>query len=359
MKNLSSIKGNRKHQLFSGIFVVLFTLGAFLTSCKDDNNNVDPNASYQQVNLVASTNGYNAAKVDANLVNPWGVAVGPTGAFWISSTGSNSTMIYDRTGLSLLAPISMSGKPTGVVYNSSADFVIPSTSLVSKYIYVGEEGTVRSWSTGATSVQIADHSSAGAVYKGIAMGTDNSDNFIYVANFGQGKIDVWDKNFNPVTSKPFIDPNMPLGFAPFNVKNIDGKLYVTYAKQSADKQDDVSGSGNGFVSVFNTDGSFVKRFASQGTLNSPWGIAEAPNDFDQGSNAILIGNFGDGRINVYTRDGNYKGQLKDGDAPISIAGLWSLTFPSNGNPVGDQNQLFFTAGPANETAGLFGYIKLR
>ena len=358
MKNLSSIKRNLTHLRFSGIFVVLFAFGMFFTSCKDDNN-VDPNASYQQVNLVASASGYNAAKVDANLVNPWGVAVGPTGAFWISSTGSNSTMIYDRTGLSLLAPISVGGEPTGVVYNSSADFVIPSTTLVSKYIYVGEEGTIRSWSTGATSVEIANNSTGGAVYKGVAIGTDNGDNFIYVANFGEGKIDVWDKNFNSVTSKPFIDPNMPVGFAPFNVKNIDGKLFLTYAKQSPDKYDDVSGSGNGFVSIFNTDGTFVKRFASQGTLNSPWGIAEAPNDFDQGTNAILIGNFGDGRINVYTKDGAYKGQLKDGDTPITIEGLWSLTFPSNGNPVGDQYQLFFTAGPDNENDGLFGYIKLR
>jgi uncharacterized protein (TIGR03118 family) len=358
MKNLSSIKLNRTHQRFSGIFVVLFAFGMFLASCQDDNN-VNPNASYQQVNLVASSSGYNAAKVDANLVNPWGVAVGPTGAFWISSTGSNNTMIYDRTGLSLLAPISISGKPTGVVYNSSNDFVIPSTALVSKFIYVGEEGSVHSWSTGTTAVEVVDHSASGAVYKGVDIGTDGDANYIYIANFSQGKIEVLDKNFNVITTKPFVDPNLPVGFAPFNVKNIDGKLYVTYAKQSTDKHDDVSGSGNGFVSIFNTDGTFVKRFASQGTLNSPWGIAEAPNAFEQGSNAILVGNFGDGRINVYTKDGNYKGQLKDGDAPISIPGLWSLTFPSNGNPVGDQNQLFFTAGPDNENDGLFGYIKLR
>jgi len=330
------------------------------TSCDDDEDTTaNPNASYQQVNLVASGSGYNAAKIDSNLVNAWGVAIAPTGAFWIASTGRNLTTVYDRTGLTLVPPIIVGGEPTGVVYNSSLDFLIPTTSLVSKYIYVGEEGSVYSWSAGTLAVKVADHSANGAVFKGVAMGTDDGDNFIYIANFAEAKIEVLDKNFNPVYSKPFSDPNIPVGFAPFNIKNIDGKLYVMYALQSGDKYDDVSGAGNGFVSIFNTDGSFIKRFASQGTLNSPWGIAEAPDDFDQGSNAILVGNFGDGRINVYNKDGEYKGQLKDGDVPIVIDGLWSLTFPSNGNPAGDQNQLFFTAGPDNEEDGLFGYIKLR
>ncbi len=357
MENVLRIKATPSRQGWPVMLVVLFAVGMFFASCQEDN--VNPNASYQQVNLVASANGYNAAKIDANLVNAWGVAVGPTGAFWISSTEADLTTVYDRTGLTLLAPIAIGGKPTGVVYNSSLDFAIPSTASISKFIYVGEEGSIHSWASGTTAVKVVDHSAGAAVYKGVEIATDGDANFIYIANFAEGKIEVMDKNFNVVTTKPFIDPNLPVGFAPFNIKKIDADLYVTYAKQSADKYDDVSGSGNGFVSVFNTDGSFVKRFASQGTLNSPWGIAEAPNGFDQGANAILVGNFGDGRISVYAKDGTYKGQLKDGDTPISIDGLWSLTFPSNNIPLGDQNQLFFTAGPNNENAGLFGYIKLR
>lgn len=361
MKNNLIQIPNPTRQRFLGIFVVLISFGMFIaTSCKDDDDDpVNPNANYEQVNLVASTSGYNAVNIDTNLVNAWGMAISPSGSFWISSTEKNRTTVYDRTGLTLLLPITVAGEPTGVASNTSVDFLIPGTALVSKYIYVGEEGSVQSWSTGDAAVEVVDHSASGAVFKGVDIAKDDSKNFLYIANFSQGKIEVLDKNFNPVNDKLFVDPNLPVGFAPFNIKNIDGKLYVMYAKQSADKYDAVSGAGNGFVSIFNTDGTFVKRFASQGALNSPWGIAKAPGDFDQGSNAILIGNFGDGRINVYSKDGEYKGQLENENIPITIDGLWALSFPSNGVPAGDQNQLFFTAGPDNEAEGLFGYIKLK
>jgi len=338
-------------------FLMLFLSATLLPGCKDENAN--PSASYEQVNLVASASGYGAARIDTNLVNAWGNAIGPTGSFWISSTEKDLTTVYDRNGATLLSPIEVEGEPTGVVYNGTPDFLIPSTSLASKFIYVGEEGTVQSWNSGSTTVEVADNSADGAVYKGIAIASDGDANFLYIANFSEGEIEVLDKNFNYVTTKQFEDPNIPVGFAPFNVQNIDGKLYVTYAKQSADKYDDVSGAGNGYVNIFNPNGSLVKRFASQGTLNSPWGIAKAPDDFDQAAGAILVGNFGDGRINMFSKDGEYLGQLKDGNTPITIEGLWSLTFPSNGIPAGDQNQLFFTAGPDDEEHGLFGYIHLR
>ncbi|MEO6133055.1 MAG: TIGR03118 family protein [Saprospiraceae bacterium] len=351
----STIKNLPQSYILSLMF--LLVTWTFIPGCKDDNAN--PDASYQQVNLVASSNDHNATRIDTNLVNAWGTAIGPTGAFWISSTEKDLTTVYDRNGVTLLAPINVEGEPTGVVYNGTADFVIPSTSLVSKFIYVGEEGTVHSWSSGTTAVEVVDNHPSGAVYKGVALAADGGANFLYIANFSEGEIEVLDKNFAYVTTKPFEDATIPAGFAPFNVQNIDGKLFVTYAKQSADKYDDVSGAGNGYVNIFKTDGTLVKRFASQGTLNSPWGIAKAPDGFDQGSGAILIGNFGDGRINIFDKDGVYKGQLKDGSTPITIEGLWSLTFPSNGIPVGDLNQLFFTAGPDDESHGLFGYIKLR
>jgi uncharacterized protein (TIGR03118 family) len=356
MKHLVFV--NTKSIALSSLFllVMLFATVGIMPGCKDDNAN--PSASYERINLVASTTGYGAARIDTNLVNAWGTAIGPTGSFWISSTEKDLTTVYDRNGATLLSPIDVDGEPTGVVYNGTTDFVIPSTTLASKFIYVGEEGSVHSWNSGTTTVKVADNSSSGAVYKGIAIAADGDANFLYIANFSEGEIEVLDKNFNYVTTKLFADPNIPAGFAPFNVQNIGGKLYVTYAKQGPDN-DDVKGAGNGYVNIFNADGTLVKRFASQGTLNSPWGIAKAPDSFDQGSGAILIGNFGDGRINVFSKDGDYIGQLKDGSTPISIDGLWSLTFPSNGIPSGDQNQLFFTAGPDGEDQGLFGYIQLK
>jgi len=340
------------------LLLLWLTFSFVATSCnKDDNAN--PDDSYRQVGLVSNVNEYGVAHVDTNLVNAWGMAIGPTGSFWISSTEKDRTTIYDRSGVTLLPAIEIEGEPTGVVYNGTNDFVIPSTTMISKFIYVGEEGSVIAWSTGTTTMEVADNSADGAVYKGVTIGQDEGSNFLYIANFSEGEIEVLDKDFNYVDGKPFTDPGIPAGYAPFNVQNIDGKLYVTYALQTADKYDDVPGAGHGYVDIFNTDGTLVKRFASAGTLNSPWGIAKAPDGFDQGTGAILIGNFGDGRINVFNSNGDYQGQLKDGDTPITIEGLWSLVFPKDGIPAGDQNTLFFTAGPDDETHGLFGYIQLR
>jgi uncharacterized protein (TIGR03118 family) len=175
-----------------------------------------------------------------------------------------------------------------------------------------------------------------------------------VTNFSKGKIDVFDGHFNRVKDMPFRDPNLPKGYAPFNIRNIDGKLYVTYALQTADKVDDSAGVGHGFVDIFKPDGTMIKRFASHGKLNSPWGIVKAKPDFiDDGGGKILVGNFGDGRINVYDHDGNFLGQLmKDGN-PIEIDGLWALDNDIEGI---SPRQLYFTAGPNDETDGLFGYL---
>lgn len=333
-----------------GLFMlIMVTIGC-------DNSNSDSN-SYKQVNLVADATGYNAARIDSNLQNAWGIAIGPTGAFWIAANHTSLSTVYDRTGAQLLPAVSLNsgGSPTGVVYNSSA------TSFGgSKFIYAGEDGVISTWTSGAATVVVADRSANGAVYKGIAIASNGGADFLYAANFKGNKIDVFDSNFNYVTTSSFTDATIPAGFAPFNIYNHDGKLYVTYAKQLApDNEDDESGPGNGYVNIFNADGSLVSRFASQGTLNSPWGLVDAPAGFGLGTDMILVGNFGDGRINVFDANGNYKGQLKDGNTAISIDGLWALQFPENGIPAGDQNQLFFTAGPADETHGLFGYLSKR
>ncbi len=202
---------------------------------------------------------------------------------------------------------------------------------------------------------------SGAVYKGLAIGSVGTDNFLYAANFHAGTIDVFDKNFAPASlAGSFSDPRIPTGFAPFNIQNLEGKLYVTYAKQDATKHDDVAGKGNGFVDVFDTDGNFIQHVASRGHLNSPWGLVFAPADFGRFSNDLLVGNFGDGRINAYSWEGDhfhFHGQLRGPDGqPITIDGLWALRFGNGAPNSGPTNFLFFTAGINGEDDGLFGSL---
>lgn len=351
-----------------GSIIMLLSVGLFSVGCNDDDFHIPPisNLSYEQVNLVANVSGFGNARIDPNLSNAWGIAVGPTGAFWISSTEKGLTVIYDREGAQLLAPISIpfqgipnAGSPTGVIYNGTTEFLIPANNEVSKFIYASEDGTLTAWSSGTSAITVANRSTT-AVYKGLAIASDGGANFLYAANFKEGKIDVFDKTFTYITTKPFLDPNIPAGFAPFNIQNIGGELYVTYAKQEApDNEDDQRGLGNGYINIFNPNGTLIKRFASQGSLNSPWGIVRAPIGFGLGANTILVGNFGDGYINVFESNGTYRGQLKNNGTLISIEGLWALYFPHNNIPSGDQNHLFFTAGPNDEDDGLFGYLRKR
>jgi len=351
------------------IFMMIFTLMVLIGGCKKKESPPPTpvtHASYQQVNLVADSAGFAASKIDANLNNPWGIAIQPNGAFWISSNHKGLAVRYDRAGNTVMSPVAIplngvrnGASPDGVVFNSTFSFFIPATGQQSQMIFATEDGIITCWSSGDSTVKVADRSESGAVYKGIALGNDGTGDFVYATDFHNGKIDVFNGSFVRVTDKPFADASIPAGFAPFGIQNILGKLYVTYAKQiPPDRHDDMAGAGNGFVNIFNPDGTLFKRFASQGTLNSPWGVVLSPSGFNQ-SNAILVGNFGDGRINVFNADGSYVGQLSDGSNPISINGLWGLMFPDNGVPAGDPNQLFFTAGPDKEAHGLFGYLKLK
>lgn len=330
------------------------------TACVKDTH--FPLRHYNQVNLVSDVSGYGAARIDPVLGNAWGIAVAPSGPLWISANHTGVSTVYDKNGNTIIPPVAIPshqahtpGAPTGAIYNWTTDFIIPSTHRVSRFIFAGEDGTISAWAGGNTAILVADRSSNGAIYKGLALGTDGNHNFIYVANFRQAKVDVYDENFNYVSNKPFIDPAIPNHFAPFNIRNIQGKLFVTYAKQLLpDKEDDESGPGNGFVDVFNPDGSLLFRFASQGTLNSPWGIVRSVGSFGPFPNAILIGNFGDGRINVYDAIGRFQGQLMNNGIPITIDGLWAL---ENNVPDTDPTKLFFTAGPDGEEHGLFGYLQ--
>ena len=330
---------------------------------------------FVQTNLVADVAGV-AANTDSNLLNPWGVAFAPTGPFWVSDNHAGVSTLYDGSGkpfptptplvVTVPAPPGSSdpAAPTGIVFNGTADFVVTdgSKSGPSLFIFSTEDGTISGWSQGVNvgaAILTVDNSGSDAIYKGLALGTNQSGNFLFATDFHNGHIDVFDKNFAPATLPgSFADPNIPAGFAPFGIHNIGDLLYVTYAKQDENKEDDERGRGNGYVDIFNTNGGLVQRFASQGTLNSPWGVALAPASFGQFSNALLVGNFGDGRINAFnTNSGAFLGQLADTHgAPIVIDGLWALTF-GNGATAGSKTTLFFTAGPGDEEHGLFGSLE--
>lgn len=326
---------------------------------------------YQQKNLVSD--GFVAADhLDANVINAWGVAFNPYGPVWVADNGAGVSTLYDGSGtpLSLVVQIpgpsgdSAPGNPTGVVFNGSGGFVVSNgrASAASRFIFATESGVIAAWapSVDAThALRVVDNSTAGAVYKGLALSAGGSGALLYAADFHNNKIDVFDSAFNPVTLTPgaFRDPRLPAGFAPFGLQAINGNVYVSYAKQDAQQHDDVQGPGLGFVSVFDPNGAFIRRVVSRGRLNAPWGMAMAPAGFGRFSNCLLIGNFGDGKINAYNvANGAFVGQLTTSHhRPVQIDGLWGIAFGNGfaGQPV---NTLFFAAGVGDEQHGLYGRI---
>jgi uncharacterized protein (TIGR03118 family) len=329
---------------------------------------------YLRHNLVSDQPGV-ADNTDADLVNAWGIAFNPAGPAWIANNHTGSSTLYNGLGAknSLVVGIPDAtgavgvGAPTGVVYNGGSNFVVTqgADSGPALFIFAGEDGVISAWAPNvpqpapSTVAHVAaDRSSVNAIYKGLASGTSGGNGFLYATDFHNGRIDVFNGSFGLTSlAGNFTDPNIPTGFAPFGIQNIGSQLFVTYAKQDAAAEDDSPGPGNGFVDIFDTSGNFVKRLVSQGNLNSPWGLALAPANFGELSNALLVGNFGDGRINAYNPvTGASVGTLSDaGGTPITIGGLWGLEF---GNGLSNQatNTLFFAAGPGGEDHGLFGRI---
>jgi uncharacterized protein (TIGR03118 family) len=337
------------------------------------------NGFYQQTNLVSDLSSVGATFQDPNLVNPWGLVHAPTSPWWVSDNGTGVSTLYngDGTARPLVvtippptgSPAGTTAAPTGNVFNGNGGFVVTqgSHSGSSLFIFATEDGTLSGWNPTVDpthAILAVDRSTvgAGAVYKGLALGANSSGTFLYATNFRFGTVEMFDSSFKLAGS--FTDSKLantcPLPnqcYAPFGIQNIGGNLYVTFALQNAAQHDDVAGPAHGFVDVFDTSGNLIGRLISHGRLNSPWGLALAPADFGLFSNALLVGNFGNGRINAYDLStGEFLGQLRDQtNTPITIDGLWSLQFGNDAN-AGKHNELFFTAGINGEADGLFGKI---
>src|SRR5712691_1030227 len=354
----------KRHRSFLRVGLVLAAAAALVLQALPAQAGI-ARGSFHKTNLVSDIPGL-APVTDSNLVNPWGLSSRGTSPIWVSDNGKSVSTLYtgagDKVNVTVHIPApdgTLTGTPTGTVSNITSDFVVPAGTgtAPSRFLFATEDGTVLGWAGGTQATIKVDNSGEhGAVYKGLTNGSVGSSNFLYAANFRSGTVDVIDGQFHQVTwPGAFIDGSLPAHFAPFGIQNIGGFIYVTYARSEEDKHDDVSGPGNGFVDIYTTSGALVRRFASGGTLNSPWGLTAAPSTFGNFHNDILVGNFGDGRINAFTPDGRFRGQLKsETSAPIQIEGLWGLRF---GNTSGDLNSLFFAAGIDGEQHGLFGKIQ--
>jgi uncharacterized protein (TIGR03118 family) len=308
-----------------------------------------------------------SANTDANLVNAWGMSSSPSGPWWVSDNGTGLSTLYNAAGnpqgLVVTIPSGNgvdTGTPTGQVFNSTTDFKIVGTPA--HFLFAGEDGTISGWYTGTSASLVVNNSGSGnAVYKGIALASAGGANYLYVANFRNGSVDVFDGTFAPHSfgGGAFQDSTIPTGFAPFNVANIgSGKLAVTFAKQDAAKHDDVAGPGNGYIDIFDTTGNLLMRLQHNVYENSPWAVVVAPaTGFGAFNGKILVGQFGSGAIAAFdATTGNFASLLLDpNNLQLQINGLWGLAF-GNGGTAGPTTTLFFTAGVFGEAHGLFGSI---
>jgi uncharacterized protein (TIGR03118 family) len=312
---------------------------------------------FSLTNLVSDLPG--AKVTDPNLVNPWGISYSATGPFWVSNNGTGTSTIYTVnssntvTKSALVVAIPGMGNVTGQAFNAGTGF------NSDRFLFASEDGTISGW-RGAlgTTAEVLQLGSSYNVYKGLAIADVSGHSYLYEANFRTGAIDVLKGDaLAPDLAGNFSDPNLPSGFAPFNIQNLNGNLYVTYAKQDATGTDDEAGAGNGFVDKFDTNGVLLGRLVSNGPLNSPWGLALAPSSFGTLAGDLLVGNFGDGTINAFDPStGAYLGTLTNTTgATLTIDGLWGLIVGNNGTG-GNSNTLYFTAGLNDEANGLFGSL---
>ncbi|NUP53035.1 MAG: TIGR03118 family protein [Catenulispora sp.] len=327
--------------------------------------------AFTQTNLVSDIPGM-AALTDPALVNPWGLAHGPATPVWASDNGADATTLYATPAGGGVAKVSPGGHttiaipggaPTGQAFHDPADagdFVVTENgkSGPAFFIFASENGGISAWNPQVdTGSAIAVGQGDDAVYKGLTLWQNPLGSFLLAADFHNARIDVFDSQFRRLTLPPtfFQDPNLPAGYAPFNVAAIGDAVYVSYAKQDADKHDEVDGPGLGFVDVYTDFGQHRTRFASHGPLNAPWAITVAPSSFGRFAGDILVGDFGDGRINAFDRRGHFEGPLRGADGkPLAIDGLWGLLPGTAAN--GGTDSIWFAAGLNHEADGLLGLI---
>jgi uncharacterized protein (TIGR03118 family) len=362
-------------------FTLMCSSGAYSSGSASATLTVNAASAFSLTALVADTAGGTATNVDANLVNAWGLSIAAapaTNPAWIANNGTQTSTLYDGTGKPLALVVGFAGttfNPTGIAFNPSAtDFVVTSggNSGSSKFVFVGEGGMIAGWSPGVdlTHAVTMYTDAGGAVYKGLAIAANGGAWFLYATDFHNAKIDVLDTNFakqaTSATAFTFSDPGIPAGYAPFGIQAINNgaagatQIYVSYAQQKApDNHDEVDGAGLGYVDIYDTNGKLTKQLVAGGALNAPWGMALAPADFGTLSNALLVGNFGDGSINGYdATTGEHLGAITNaGGVAIAVPGLWGIAF---GNDANNQphNTLFVSAGPNAEADGSYGRIDL-
>lgn len=365
----------RKHLVISA--AVAAALGGAIVAgvarAGDDDRAAQQNA-YQVTNLVSNRTDLRADITDPRVKNPWGMASALGGPLWVANNNGQVATVYTlQNNVPMIQNLAVTlapqdnpsaWAPTGLVNNPNPNqFTFQGNKKVTVgavFIFASEDGRIVAWNPNAnTDNTIANTvvTTRNAVYKGLALATNAEGNFIFATNFHAGTVDVFDTSFKLVTRFKFIDRGIPSNYAPFGIANIDGELFVSFAQQDAAKHDDVAGAGHGFVDVFTTKGELVRRLVSRGPLNSPWGMTRAPLGFGKFGGALLIGDFGDGRINAFDNNGNFLGTLRGRTGqPIVISGLWTLMF---GQFTGaEPEDLYFSAGINDEKDGLIGEISV-
>jgi uncharacterized protein (TIGR03118 family) len=335
----------------------------------------EPTQSYTQTNLVSNLSGV-AAVTDPNLANAWGLSRSSTGDWWVSDNTTGLSTLYSGT-TGAITPLvvtippsdpntTATGSPTGTVFNGTPDFAI-APGKTALFLFATEDGTISGWNPGVnpTKAIIAVNEGTASVFKGLTIAQASINGrplgyYLYAANFRQGKISVYNTFFqhNVVAEDTFARFHAPAGYAPFNVQNIGGNIYVAYAKQDSAKHDEVDGAGLGFVAIFHSNGCLIQVLQPGAWFNAPWGLAVAPSDFGAYSHDVLVGNFGSGEILAFDPvSGSYRGKIRDAkNNPIQIPGLWGLSFGNGTAPGGPATTLYFGAGPDNEANGLFGSL---
>jgi uncharacterized protein (TIGR03118 family) len=377
----SDMLNNRFSNISLSLLITVLSLVATRILYADQNFH---QKGYLVHNLVSDVPG-EADHTDPDLVNAWGIAFNPDGVVWVNDGGTGKATLYNGEGIKQGLVVTIPGpskgepsKPTGIVFfGGNSDFIVKDhpadpndKGAPSRFIFATENGTIAGWAPtegtqpppSTMAIEVVNNAAEKAIYKGLALSADGDRYLLYAADFHNARVDVFDGKFQPVSldAEAFTDPKIPDGFAPFGIQAINGVIFVTYAKQDDDKEDDVAGPGLGYVNAYDASGHLLQRFAGGDKLNAPWGLALAPADFGKFSNHLLVGNFGDGAIIAYDLNKHFHHQgtrlRQTNGHPIYIDGLWGISF-GNGLKKQATNALFFAAGPNEEAHGLYGKIE--